>query len=158
MSNGWIGRKFFGSGSLAASYLFDLYPTVCDLVGAKTPESIDGKSFRSVIEGKVKIARPELMLAYLGKQRAIRDDRWKLIRYPEVNVTQLFDLDSDPDENTNLADEPAQKDRVADRLQRLAKLQKHYGDDRALSVANPKPSTPVTAEQLRLLVKPTDKN
>lgn len=36
------------------------------------------------------------MFAYQAVQRAIRDDRWKLIRYPEVNVTQLFDLEADP--------------------------------------------------------------
>ena len=76
----------------ALVYLFDIYPTVCDLVGAKVPEEIDGRSFRPVLDGKATTARPELMLAYRGKQRAVRDERWKLIRYPEVNVTQLFDL------------------------------------------------------------------
>jgi arylsulfatase A-like enzyme len=35
-------------------------------------------------------------------QHAIRDDRWKLIRYPQVNRTQLFDLQSDPQERNDL--------------------------------------------------------
>jgi dienelactone hydrolase len=30
-------------------------------------------------------------------QRALRDERWKLIRYPEINRTQLFDLAACPD-------------------------------------------------------------
>ncbi|MCE9565947.1 MAG: sulfatase-like hydrolase/transferase [Planctomycetes bacterium] len=141
----------------ALVHLFDIYPTVCELVGAKSPEKIDGVSFRSVIDGKAKVARPELMLAYLGKQRAIRDDRWKLIRYPQLDVTQLFDLQSDPEETKNLAADPTQKERVADLLQRLAKLQKHYDDELPLTVANPKPATPVTPEQLRLLAKPGKK-
>lgn len=137
----------------ALVHLFDIYPTVCDLVGAKAPEKIDGKSFRPVIEGKAKAARPELMLSYLGKQRAIRDERWKLIRYPGVSVTQLFDLSADPDEMKNLAEEPAQKKRVADMLKRLAALQKHYDDTTPLTAENAKPATPVTAEQLTAAVK-----
>ncbi len=138
----------------ALVYLFDIYPTVCDLVGAKVPEGIDGQSFRPVLDGKATTARPELMLAFLGKQRAVRDARWKLIRYPEVDVTQLFDLRSDPDETGSLADDPAQRDRVADLSRRLARLQKHYGDDLPLTIANPRPAGPVTPEQLRLLAKP----
>ncbi len=138
----------------ALVYLFDIYPTVCDLIGAKLPEGIDGTSFRPVLDGRATTARSELLLAYLGKQRAIRDARWKLIRYPAVDVTQLFDLHSDPDEIRNLADDPAQRDRVADLLRRLARLQKHYGDDLALTASNPRPATPVTPEQLRLLAKP----
>jgi arylsulfatase A-like enzyme len=98
----------------ALVYLFDIYPTACDLVGATVPGEIDGRSFRPVFDGKATTARPELMLAYLGKQRAVRDARWKLIRYPEVNATQLFDLQSDPDEVSSLADDPGQRDRVAD--------------------------------------------
>jgi arylsulfatase A-like enzyme len=138
----------------ALVYLFDVLPTVCDLVGAGVPEGIDGRSFRPVLDGRATAARPELMLAYLGKQRAVRDARWKLIRYPAADVTQLFDLQSDPDETRNRADDPSQRDRVADLLRRLARLQAHYGDDLPLNTANPRPATPVTPEQLRRLAKP----
>lgn len=140
----------------ALVYLFDIFPTVGDLVGAEVPAGIDGRSFRPVLEGKAKIARPELVLAYRDKQRAIRDARWKLIRYPEVDVTQLFDLQSDPDETKNLAAAPAQKERVAELTDRLAKLQKRYGDDLPLTVANPRPAA-VTPEQLRQRARPAGK-
>ncbi|MCX7420544.1 MAG: sulfatase-like hydrolase/transferase [Planctomycetia bacterium] len=124
--------------SQALVHLFDIMPTICGLVGANVPEKIDGRSFRPVLDGKAKSARPELMLAYLDKQRAFRDERWKLIRYPQVNITQLFDLQADPDEMHNLADEPTQKERVAAMLMRLAKLQQHFADDLPLTVRNPK--------------------
>ena len=62
----------------------------------------------------------ELFLSYLGVQRAVRDDRWKLICYPQVNVTQLFDLRRDPDETRNLANDPAQARHVKRLLVRLA--------------------------------------
>ena len=121
-------------------YLLDIYPTICDLVGAALPEKIDGLSFKPVLTGQSKIARRELFLSYLSIQRAFRDDRWKLIRYPQVNVTQLFDLQSDPDEIHNLADDPAQRVRVQTMLARLAESQPTWGDTAPLIVANPKPA------------------
>ena len=124
----------------ALVYLLDIYPTVCDLVGAAPPKKIDGVSFKPVLTGQSKTARRELFLSYLSVQRAIRDDRWKLIRYPQVNVTQLFDLQSDPDEMHNLADDPAQRERVQTMLVRLAESQPTWGDETPLTVANPKPA------------------
>ena len=126
--------------SQALMYLLDIYPTVCDLVGAAPPDGIDGLSFKPVITGESKSKRRELFLSYLGIQRAIRDERWKLIRYPQVNVTQLFDLQADPDEMHNLADDPVQRDRVKLMLARLAEQQSVWGDHTPLTVPNPKPS------------------
>ncbi|RLT09443.1 MAG: DUF4976 domain-containing protein, partial [Planctomycetota bacterium] len=126
--------------SQALLYLLDIYPTVCDLVGAAPPSGIDGVSFKPVITGEAKSKRRELFLSYLGVQRAIRDERWKLIRYPQVNVTQLFDLQADPDEMHNLADAPAQRERVQAMLARLAEVQPTWGDTAPLTVSNPKPA------------------
>lgn len=126
--------------SSALVYLLDIYPTICDLVGATQPEGIDGLSFEPVISGQSKTARRELFLSYLGVQRALRDERWKLIRYPQVNVTQLFDLQADPDERHNLADQPAHQDRVQLMLARLAEVQPTWGDTAPLTVSNPKPA------------------
>ena len=36
-------------------------------------------------------------------QRAVRDERFKLIRYPKADRAQLFDLAADPDERSDLA-------------------------------------------------------
>ena len=66
--------------------------------------------------------------------------RWKLIRYPQVNVTQLFDLQADPDEMHDLAGDPTRAQHVVDLLARLQKLQKKFGDDQLLTVADPKPA------------------
>ncbi len=126
--------------SQALLYLLDIFPTVCDLVGAAPPRGIDGLSFKPVVTGEAKSKRRELFLSYLGVQRAIRDDRWKLIRYPQVNVTQLFDLQDDPDEMHDLADAPAQRERVQVMLARLAVVQTTWGDTAPLTVSNPKPA------------------
>jgi arylsulfatase A-like enzyme len=124
----------------ALVYLLDLYPTLCELVGAAPPRGIDGQSFKDVLDGKAKTARSEIFLSYRDVQRAIRDDRWKLIRYPQVNVTQLFDLRADPDETRDLSGEPAHRQRVEEMLARLREQQQRYGDELPLTVANPKPA------------------
>lgn len=125
--------------SEALVYLLDIYPTIADLIGVPMPQGIDGVSFKPVIAGKTKTARNELMLAYRHVQRAYRDERWKLIRYPQVNVTQLFDLRSDPFELRNLADDPSQRERVTRMTARLQSMQKHYGDSQSLTVEKPQP-------------------
>jgi arylsulfatase A-like enzyme len=121
----------------ALSYLHDIFPTVCDLVGTKVPEGLDGKSLKPVIEGKSPGVRDTLFLSYREVQRAIRDSRWKLIRYPQVNVTQLFDLQSDPHETKNLAAEPAQAERIAALTTELTRWQKELGDGAPLTALNP---------------------
>jgi arylsulfatase A-like enzyme len=147
---------FAGSGipkgsSDALVYLLDIYPTVCDLVGAAKPAGIDGLSFKPALTGQAKAARSELFFAYRHVQRAWRDERWKIIRYPEVNVTQLFDLQKDPDEMRDLAGDPAQTQRVAQLLAKLRAAQPKFGDDLPLTVSNPKPAkwTPPTPEELK---------
>jgi arylsulfatase A-like enzyme len=139
------------SGALV--YLLDLYPTVADLVGAAVPQGVDGASFKPVIAGGATRARPELFLAYRHVQRALRDDRWKLIRYPEVDVTQLFDLQADPHEQRSLAADPAQAARVAQMMDRLRQWQARLGDRSPLAVEHPKPAafTPPAGDALQRL-------
>lgn len=126
--------------SNALVYLLDIYPTVCELVGAALPQGLDGRSFLGILDGSAAAARDELLLAYRDVQRAWRDGRWKLIRYPQVDVTQLFDLDSDPDEMRDLAADAAQRPRVESLLARLRAAQARWGDTLPLSVASPQPA------------------
>ena len=58
--------------------------------------------------------RDYLFTGYHDCQRAVRDDRWKLIRYPLVDQTQFFDLQADPHELKNLARDPAHAPKVAE--------------------------------------------
>jgi arylsulfatase A-like enzyme len=39
--------------------------------------------------------------------RTVRTARWRYTLYPEGNGEQLFDLEADPDEQKNLANDPA---------------------------------------------------
>ena len=81
-----------------------------------------------------------LYTAYRNCQRAIRDDRWKLIRYPLVDRTQLFDLSTDPHELTNLADKPEHAAKLAELTALLAKEMATHADTHPLTVTNPAPA------------------
>jgi arylsulfatase A-like enzyme len=74
----------------------DLFPTFCDFAGAKTPALVEGRSLLPILQGQQIKVRDVLYTGYKDCQRAVRDDRWKLIRYPLVDKTQLFDLSRDP--------------------------------------------------------------
>jgi arylsulfatase A-like enzyme len=92
----------------ALVYLFDLFPTICDLAGAKTAAAVEGRSLVPVLSNPQVPLRDRLFCAYRDCQRMIRDSRWKLIQYNASGVrnSQLFDLAHDPDEVHNLAGDP----------------------------------------------------
>ncbi len=99
----------------ALVYLLDIFPTLCDVTGLAVPDSVEGQSLLPVItDGGT--GRADLYLAYERYQRGLRDQRYKLIEYVvdgRHNMTQLFDLESDPWELHNLAAEPDQTGRLA---------------------------------------------
>ena len=86
-------------------YIYDIYPTLCERAGLKTPETVQFKSLNQVIKDKKASHRDHLYFAFMSWQRAVRDDRFKLIEYcvDQQRHTQLFDLRNDPEEMTNLA-------------------------------------------------------
>jgi arylsulfatase A-like enzyme len=124
----------------AMCYLADIFPTLGDLAGVTGPEGSEGLSLVPVIKGTASVAQPVIFTAYRDVQRAVRDERWKLIRYPHVDRTQLFDLQSDPFELTNLADKPEQAAKLKDMLELLKAAQAKFGDTAPLSIPNPKPA------------------
>ena len=137
------GRGIPKGRSDALVYLMDLYPTFCDFAGAEPPTDIEGKNLRPVIAGSRTKVREALYTAYngpQGNQRAVRDDRWKLIRYPEVDVTQLFDLKADPHELTNLAQKPEHATKVQQMTSVLKKEMAAFDDTAPLQVVDPKPA------------------
>lgn len=121
----------------ALVYLFDIYPTVCELVGAETPAGIDGRSFADVLSGKKDAHRDVIFCAYQGVQRALREPRYKLLRYPQIDKTQLFDIQNDPDELHDISADADQKDRVKRMLAEMSAQQKIFGDWMPLTVAEP---------------------
>ncbi len=92
-----------GKVSDALVYLLDIFPTLTELCNLPEPELIDGESLVPVIKGKSEEVRPSLLTAFMHTARAVRTKEWKLIRYPERDYTELFNLKKDPLELNNLA-------------------------------------------------------
>ena len=129
-----------GTQSDAMCYLFDVMPTLGRLCGVTNSDSSEAREFGATLRDPSRPLREELIFGYRDVQRSIRDDRWKLIRYPQVNQTQLFDERADPNEIHNLAGEPSMAAKVAELTARLEVGQKAFHDDCPLTVGNPKPA------------------
>jgi arylsulfatase A-like enzyme len=125
--------------SAAMCYLFDVLPTLGKRCAVPAPAASEGREFTAALADPDRPARDRLVFAYRQVQRGVRDDRWKLIRYPQVDVTQLFDLKADPAETTNLAAKPEHAAKVTDLLALLAAEQKRAGDALPLTVDKPRP-------------------
>ncbi|KAA5537999.1 sulfatase [Roseiconus nitratireducens] len=126
----------------------DYGPTMLDFAGAEIPATVQGRSFRSLLESG---AEPENWKqeayyrywmhmahhdnpAHLG----IRTKTHKLIFYYGCNYDggyrtppgwELYDLENDPMETRNVLDAPENRDLVVDLKQRLADLRDQVGDD-----------------------------
>lgn len=105
------------------AYLLDIFPTLCDLLDVPIPESVEGCSLRPAFDDPSAPIRDELYFAYTDCQRAVKDDRYKLVEYVvdgRHTQTQLFDLRQDPLERSNRAStEPETVGRLRKRLLEL---------------------------------------
>lgn len=128
-----------GGESDTFCYLHDIFPTLCAVLGVKLPSQVDGVDLSPVWRGEVASVRDSIFTSFRDLMKAVRTDRWKLIRYPKIDHTQLFDLQSDPGETRNLATEPAQSGRIAELTTLLERWQERVGDTHPLTVAEPAP-------------------
>jgi arylsulfatase A-like enzyme len=103
-------------------------------------EPSEAREFSATLADPNRPARPELVFGYRAVQRAIRGDRWKLIRYPQINKTQLFDLQADPYEQHDLAGKAESAGKVRELTSRLQAALGQYSDKDPLTVPNPKPA------------------
>lgn len=108
----------------------DILPTLLDFAGIDIPETMQGVSFKPVLESNGVSTRMQLMVSFnrfainhdqFGAFYPIRcmvDDRYKLV-INLLDTDEFYDLQSDPGEMTNLIDEPATaeaRDRLHDAI------------------------------------------
>ena len=132
-----------GSHTKGLVEFVDVYPTLADLAGLTPPKELEGLSFAPVLRDPNRAwksaafsqyPRPGGLMGY-----AMHTDRYRLTRWvqrsdPEqVDAVELYDLQDDPDEYRNVADDPAR----AETLKALTEQWKA-----GWRGAGPKPETP----------------
>jgi arylsulfatase A-like enzyme len=121
----------------------DLLPTLARVSGAPLPAGGAGTDLSPVLSGKPVTRRPLLFWAFgmPGAEKqpggpfnphdrapplAVRDGKWKLLAAPDGNDVQLYDLEADPGETTNLAPRQTEiRDRLRTRLLAWAAQLRH---------------------------------
>jgi arylsulfatase A-like enzyme len=108
----WPGKIEAGRVSKHISAFWDLLPTVADIVGVSAPDSIDGISFLPELLGQEQQKHSLLYWEFYEKngRQAVRKGPWKAVRYEvaknyEGTSVELYNLDEDPYEKTNVAEQ-----------------------------------------------------
>jgi arylsulfatase A-like enzyme len=101
----WAGRIKPGTVSDHVSAFWDFLPTMTDLAGAELPKDTDGVSLLPTLLSKPgnQKKHEHLYWEYLGGQ-VVRMGDWKGIRPKADKSLELYNLDSDIGETTDLAD------------------------------------------------------
>ena len=110
----------------------DIAPTVLNLAGAAVPAAMQGHSLAPLVRGEKKAWRQDFFCEnnfcqtdqYYPMIEGVRTTRWKYVRYTDVQPVyeQLFDLDKDANEVTDLARAPRHATILAELRHRWTQL------------------------------------
>ena len=124
----------------------DIAPTLLEAAGVAVPDGLDGRSFLPLVRGEEIPWRDYLLYEYYWEHNypqtptmhAIRGDRFKYVRYYGIwDVDELFDLQADPGETTNLIHDPAHAETVRELDRRLFEILEATGGDTMPLMSNP---------------------
>jgi arylsulfatase A-like enzyme len=126
----WPDHVPAGTATNALAANIDLAPTFLAAAGAEVPPTMQGVNLAPVLRGES--ARPRESFYYhyyeadgphaVPVHYGVITERHKLIRYPDLDAWELFDLATDPQELTNRYDDPdfaAVREELAAELARL---------------------------------------
>ena len=98
------------------------------MAGVPVPATVDLPSLVPLLTSDKSSLHEDFYGAYIQTQRLARTERWKLILTPDAGMVQLFDVQADPWERTNLAAEPGREALIDDLYARLKRWMKAVGD------------------------------
>ena len=100
--------------------LVDLYPTLAALAGLTPAAPLDGVSLSPMLTNPSATVK-DAAFSQARNGYAVRTDRWRYIEWDGGKEgAQLYDMENDPAETTNLAADPKHATTVADLRARLA--------------------------------------
>lgn len=117
-----------GGRSEADCYLRDVFPTTCEWAGVPLPSTVEARSLAPLLRGGREPLYDFVTGYFTGAQRALRSGDWKLIHYPPIGKTQLFNLREDPGERHDLSSDPAQRQRMERLRAQLEAWLREHGD------------------------------
>jgi len=109
----------------------DIAPTFLDIAGVSIPDHMDGLSAKPLIDEDKINWRKELLYEYYWERNypytptthALITDRYKFIRYQGIwDLDEFYDLQSDPEEASNLINDPALQKLIENHRIRLFEL------------------------------------
>ena len=110
-------------------YVQDVMATSLELAGIEKPSYVGFNSVMDLVKGTTQQSHYEAIYGcYMDYQRMIRKEGYKLIVYPGIDQVLLFDLKRDPNEISNLADQPEYAGKVKNLFKDLIDLQQTMGD------------------------------
>jgi len=117
----WPGEVKPGQVSELLFYQPDVLPTLAALTGAKAPADVDGLSILPELIGAEAAGEKQQPHEFLyweyGSQVAVRMGQWKAIQPKRGGPWELYDLQKDISETTNVAD---QHPEILDRMKTFA--------------------------------------
>ena len=120
-----------GSVNTRLGINIDFGPTMLDYAGIAIPSVMQGVSLRPLLQGNTPADwRTSIFYAYYNrspKHWGIRTDRYKLIRFPDTEVVEFYDLQEDPQEMYNRGSEPGYRKQIATTQKQLNSLMTEVG-------------------------------
>lgn len=103
----WPGKITANQVSHQTAMTIDLLPTILEITGIPFPErdddyALDGTSLLPLLTGKGEW-NPRTLFWKMDQKKAVRSGKWKLVIPGRDQPAELYDLDSDLSEKTNLA-------------------------------------------------------
>ncbi len=107
------GMKTAGTHTDALVEFVDMYPTLCELAGLPLPGHLEGTSFKPLLDDAKRPWKAAAFSQYPRKKNlmgyTMRTDRYRLTvwvdrnDHSKVDATELYDHQTDPQENLNIA-------------------------------------------------------
>jgi len=134
----WPGKIEPGSVSNQMVMNLDFPSLFLDVAGAPIPEDLQGRSFRSILEGNTpEDWRQSVYYHYyefpgahsVARHFGVRTDRYKLIHFYDLGEWELYDLQDDPHELRSVYTDPKYATVRQEMEAELQRLRVQYGDD-----------------------------